>query len=250
MIKRINLELSLINSAKLLLKYFVVDDKVVLIVVFGKYLKHVFLFKAQGLREIITSCRKLSVNENHRIYVMKSPNINKQVILYPLTSNAQKIVSYKLFKFFRGKGCVVGHLKVGEKHLFVYDAQGRNHEINALCVLDFYVHESQQRKGFGKNLFDMMLTMENVLPEHIAIDKPSDKSIRFLKKHYNLKNSLPQVNNFVVFQGFFDNRSPVEFGKRSGKIERVYSRERELTIKNIDVRTCVILNKNYFQTDC
>ena len=89
----------------------------------------------------------------------------------------------------------------------MYDSFGRNHEMNPLCVLDFYVHESQQRKGYGKCLYDFMLNMEsNARPEHIAIDKPSEKSVRFLKKHYHLKNPIPQVNNFVVFQGFFDNR--------------------------------------------
>lgn len=85
-------------------------------------------------------------------------------------------------------------LKVGEKKLFVYDSRGQNHEMSPLCVLDFYVCEEQQRKGYGKSLFDMMLVMENARPEHIAIDRPSEKSIRFLKKHYNLKNPIPQVN--------------------------------------------------------
>ena len=136
-----------------------------------------------------------------------------------------------LFSSYRGKGCVVGYLKVGEKHLFVYDSFGRNNEINALCVLDFYVHESQQRRGCGKSLFDMMLKMENIQPEHIAIDRPSEKSIRFLKKHYNLKNSLPQVNNFVVFQGVFDNRTQSEFGKRKGLNERLLDREFEMQNK-------------------
>ena len=29
------------------------------------------------------------------------------------------------------------------------------HEIDALCVLDFYVHESTQRQGIGKLLFEV-----------------------------------------------------------------------------------------------
>ena len=84
-------------------------------------------------------------------------------------------------------------LKVGEKKLFIYDNQGQNHEMSPLCVLDFYVCEQQQRKGYGKSIFDMMLHMENARSEHIAIDRPSEKSVRFLKKHYNLKNPIPQV---------------------------------------------------------
>lgn len=31
------------------------------------------------------------------------------------------------------------------------------HEVEPLCVLDFYVHESRQRTGCGKNLFEAML---------------------------------------------------------------------------------------------
>lgn len=78
--------------------------------------------------------------------------------------------------------------------------------MSPLCVLDFYVAEEVQRKGYGKRMFEKMLEMENVNPTHLAIDKPSEKSIRFLRKHYNLKNPIGQVNNFVVFDGFFDNR--------------------------------------------
>ena len=45
---------------------------------------------------------------------------------------------------------VIGFLKVGTKKLFIRDEIGKINEINPLCVLDFYVHESQQRSGFGK----------------------------------------------------------------------------------------------------
>lgn len=38
----------------------------------------------------------------------------------------------------------------------------------------------------------------------IAIDKPSDILLRFLSKHYQLKDPLWQSNNFVVFRGFFN----------------------------------------------
>lgn len=45
---------------------------------------------------------------------------------------------------------VVGLLKIGKKKLFIRDGVGRIKEINPLCVLDFYVHESMQRSGEGK----------------------------------------------------------------------------------------------------
>lgn len=51
-----------------------------------------------------------------------------------------------------------------------------------------------------------MLEKENILPEKIAYDKPSDKLIKFLKKYYNLKDYIPQNNNYVIFNEYFLNR--------------------------------------------
>jgi GNAT acetyltransferase, Mec-17 len=50
--------------------------------------------------------------------------------------------------------------------------------------LDFYIHESRQRAGLGKVLFEFMLEYENLLPEQLAIDRPSEKLLSFLRKHY------------------------------------------------------------------
>ena len=58
---------------------------------------------------------------------------------------------------FSGHGAIVGILKVGRKRLFVYDRHGHQWEMNPVCVLDFYVHESRQRMGCGRRLFDFML---------------------------------------------------------------------------------------------
>ncbi|KAJ9581489.1 hypothetical protein L9F63_023336, partial [Diploptera punctata] len=102
-----------------------------------------------------------------------------------------------------GQGTVVGLLKVGRKKLYVFDATGAHHEMQPLCVLDFYVHESKQRMGCGKTLYEYMLSEENTLPQHLAIDRPSEKFLGFLYKHYGLHKILPQTNNFVVFEGFF-----------------------------------------------
>lgn len=93
---------------------------------------------------------------------------------------------------------------MGEKNLFLHDHQGQTHEIKPLCVLDFYIYDNQQRKGYGLRLFNKMLEMEGAQVQHLAIDSPSDKSMRFLKKHYDLKNPLNQTNSYVVFSGFFD----------------------------------------------
>ena len=37
----------------------------------------------------------------------------------------------------------------------------------------------------------------------MAYDRPSEKLIGFLKKHYNLSRFIPQNNNYVIFDRFF-----------------------------------------------
>jgi len=51
---------------------------------------------------------------------------------------------------------------------------------------------------------------ECVNAQHLAIDRPSPKFLSFLQKHYRLKATIPQVNNFVIFEGFFHDR-PCQF---------------------------------------
>ena len=41
------------------------------------------------------------------------------------------------------------------------------------------------------------------MPEKLAYDRPSEKLISFLKKHYNLCSFIPQNNNYVIFDRFF-----------------------------------------------
>ena len=77
--------------------------------------------------------------------------------------------------------------------MFLLDNAGKPHEMTPMCVLDFYVTEKRQRTGCGKKLFETMLRRENVDPRYLAVDRPSDKLISFLRKHYNLANIIPQV---------------------------------------------------------
>jgi hypothetical protein len=44
---------------------------------------------------------------------------------------------------------------------------------------------------------------EKTSPQYLAIDRPSEKFLGFLYRHYGLETILPQANNFVVFEGFF-----------------------------------------------
>jgi len=135
---------------------------------------------AQTLHTVITSSEKLrSGGDEQLVYFLCDFNTNE----------------------------VVGLLKIGRRKLFVYDQQGVQHELTPLCILDFYVHESRQRVGCGKVLFDAMLANENVDVKHLAIDRPSDKFIYFLRKHYQLTKMIPQINNFAIFDGFFSQRS-------------------------------------------
>jgi alpha-tubulin N-acetyltransferase 1 len=68
---------------------------------------------------------------------------------------------YINFYFSSNLGSIIGFLKVGVKHLYVYDSHGQVHERTPLCLLDFYVHESKQRSGYGKKLFDVMLEVNS-----------------------------------------------------------------------------------------
>ena len=71
------------------------------------------------------------------------------------------------------------------------------------CVLDFYVHESAQRRGIGGALFDHFLRHENKNPARLAYDRPSEKLFAFLAKNFSLTKYQPQTNNFVVFDAYF-----------------------------------------------
>jgi alpha-tubulin N-acetyltransferase 1 len=80
---------------------------------------------------------------------------------------------------YQGSRCI-GILKIGQKKLFIQNRIGQTIEITPTCVLDFYVHETVQRGGHGRHLFETMLNNQNVSPSNIAYDRPSDKFKSFL----------------------------------------------------------------------
>lgn len=43
----------------------------------------------------------------------------------------------------------------------------------------------------------------------MALDRPSDKFLNFLNKYYTLNQPVKQMNNYVVFDGFFPQRGDV-----------------------------------------
>ncbi|KAK2585296.1 hypothetical protein KPH14_009981 [Odynerus spinipes] len=138
--------------------------------------------KAQGLNKPITSAVKLR-DTDHVLYLLVDSEANNNL------------------------GSVVGLLKTGSKNLFMFDETGANYQLRPRCILDFYIHESRQRMGLGNILYQYMLSEENIKPVKLAIDRPSEKFLAFLQKHYGLSKIIPQNNKFVVFEGFFNDET-------------------------------------------
>ncbi|XP_061822768.1 alpha-tubulin N-acetyltransferase 1 isoform X3 [Nerophis lumbriciformis] len=164
--------------------------------------------KAQMLTTPVTSTIKLQ-SQQHQLYLMKDGESNG------------------------GRGVIIGFLKVGCKKLFLLDKKGVHVEAEPLCVLDFFIAQNLQRHGYGLELFNFMLQDKNLEPELMAFDRPSPKLLSFLAKHYCLTQSVPQVNHFVVFEGFFLNKAVVQLRKVSlrkpdGEIKPYSIMEREV----------------------
>jgi hypothetical protein len=66
-----------------------------------------------------------------------------------------------------------------------------------------------------------MLLNENTKPELLGYDKPSNKFLSFLSKHYGLCDYLPQNNNFVVFNEYFENVNKPRAHKSKSNIDLV-----------------------------
>jgi len=156
--------------------------------------------RAQGLGHSITTFDKFAFGDRHTIYILRDrPRARKM-----LNAESDGAVEDDEEDEKRPEpGKVYGFIKIGHKPLFVMDANGNQLEVNPLCVLDFYVLEEYQRNGFGLKLFANMLRDQSINPAQLAIDRPSVKFRAFLKKHYGLAKNIPQVNNFVIFEGFF-----------------------------------------------
>ena len=164
---------------------------------------------AQRLNTTITSAHKFFIS-NHRIFIKAEQNK------------------------------VLGFIKVGTKKLFLRDRNFNYHEVNPLCVLDFYVHESIQRRGIGKQLFDYMLDFEKKMPTELAYDRPSPKLLSFLKKYFGLNDFIPQSNNYVVFDEFFSLIS-------SSKNNITYDNDTNRAIKNLTNDNKNLIENNNFE---
>ena len=59
----------------------------------------------------------------------------------------------------------------------------------------------------------MMLAYKKTSPEMLAYDRPSEKLIGFLNKHFGLNSYTPQNNNYVVFHQGLDKLAQMYSGK-------------------------------------
>ena len=98
---------------------------------------------------------------------------------------------------------------------------GKIRELAPTAVLDIYVHESCQRTGIGKEIFEKFLNKEGKQAEKLAYDRPSDKLLAFLRKHYKLAGYIPQNNNFVVYNQYFETNPnrPAKGSTSSAKVK-------------------------------
>ncbi|VDL79505.1 unnamed protein product [Nippostrongylus brasiliensis] len=78
----------------------------------------------------------------------------------------------------------------------------RSH-LQILCLLDFYVHYAEQRKGHGKAIIDYMLQTEQAEAYQLALDNPSVTLLGFMSQRYGLSKPVWQNTNFVVFEELF-----------------------------------------------
>ncbi|BFF97902.1 alpha-tubulin N-acetyltransferase 1 [Drosophila madeirensis] len=135
---------------------------------------------SQGLSKPVTTAQRLRMSENQTIYLLADTEAGHN-------------------------GAVTGLLKVGNKDLYLFDETGQTRKVErAPSILDFYVHESRQRAGLGKRMFETMLREENWTPLKCSVDRPSEKLLAFFGKHYGLVRTIPQSNNFVLYEGYFN----------------------------------------------
>jgi alpha-tubulin N-acetyltransferase 1 len=53
-------------------------------------------------------------------------------------------------------------------------------------------------------LFNVVLDTYRITPDKLGYDRPSEKLIAFNAKHFGLKSYVPQNNNYVVYDAYFN----------------------------------------------
>jgi len=94
---------------------------------------------------------------------------------------------------------IVGFIRCGRRHLFFFGDGGRAKECDPWCLLDFFVEAPFRRNGYGKLLFDEMLSHLQLEPWTLAFDRPSNATLSFLTKHFKMIRPIWHPNKFVSF---------------------------------------------------
>jgi alpha-tubulin N-acetyltransferase 1 len=198
-----------------------------------------------GFSVLEGSCQNRII-PGYRIYVkeildkMGKLSANAQNLESPITTTSRFFPSNHRLFIKADKNKVFGYIKVGPKKLFLRDRLFNYHERRTLSVLDFYVYDSVQRQGIGKQLFDYMLNYEKINPNMLAFDRPTLRLLSFLKKNYGLDNYLTQENNFIIFDKFFEPDS-IPYN------DTEYDNDTHRVIQNL--RTPQLLNSNYSENN-
>ena len=159
---------------------------------------------------IIEGAQQNKIIPGYKIYIseildkMGELSSKSQNLLYNITTTNRFFPSDHCLIIKAEKNKVLGYIKIGPKKLFLRDKMCNYHERKTLCVLDFYVYDTELRKGLGKEIFDFMLKYKNVSPVELAYDRPTLRFLSFLKKNYGLEKYMTQENNFTIYEGFFD----------------------------------------------
>lgn len=147
--------------------------------------------KAQGLAHIITTYSSFISNDN-KLYILVDDDRTK----------------------------VLGFVKIGPRHLFLWDRYGVQHEMQPICLLDFFTYPSEQRKGYGRKMIDRVLKDYKLEMKQIPIDRPSSLCLSFMKKHFGLSEYIPQNNKFVVFDQFWAGPFPPDYNPPSDFLQK------------------------------
>jgi alpha-tubulin N-acetyltransferase 1 len=147
-------------------------------------------------------------------------NLNYAITSVEKMSDTKALTeSHNLYLLLSSTSTLIGYIKTGNKSLWMLDyrtpKKGLEKCDSVLSVLDFYVDENLQRGGYGRQVFELMLDdirSSNALSSSgdvpverlLAYDKPSEKMVPFLAKHYGLKDGELQSNNYVVYNEFWD----------------------------------------------
>ncbi|CAG2177988.1 unnamed protein product, partial [Oppiella nova] len=136
--------------------------------------------KAQLLKQSITSYNKLIDERNDdKIYLLLKVDQN--------VSNCS----------------AVGFVRLGARNLWFSDKSNTNltQFQNCFCILDFYIRD--QRQGLGFVLISSVMRSVSTSAAQFAYDRPTEAMLAFLRKHFGLRQALPQHNHFVIFDDFF-----------------------------------------------